>query len=38
MKNVSKFLLVVLLAGASYFFGMVVYGACTTIPGIGIVC
>ncbi|MDD3263108.1 MAG: hypothetical protein PHR61_04680 [Candidatus Absconditabacteria bacterium] len=38
MKNVSKFLLVVLLAGASYFFGMVVYGACTTVPGIGIIC
>lgn len=38
MKNVSKLLLLTVLAGAGYFFGMVVYGACTTVPGIGIIC
>lgn len=38
MKNVSKLLLLGVLAWAGYFFGMVVYWACVSVPGIGVVC
>lgn len=34
MKNVSKLLLLVILAGAGYFFGVVVYGACSLAGGL----